>query len=52
MLLADDRPTPVRSVDPAFRQDVLAGLAADTKAIPARWFYDARGSELFEESLS
>jgi dimethylhistidine N-methyltransferase len=36
-------------VDPAFRDDVLAGLAAPIKAIPARWFYDHRGSELFEE---
>ena len=31
-----------------FREDVLAGLAAPIKAIPARWFYDARGSALFE----
>ncbi len=31
-----------------FRQDVLAGLAQRSKAIPARWFYDRRGSELFE----
>ena len=36
-------------VDPAFRADVLAGLAAPIKAVPARWFYDRRGSELFEE---
>jgi uncharacterized SAM-dependent methyltransferase len=35
-------------VDPAFRADVLAGLAARPRAIPARWFYDRRGSELFE----
>ena len=35
--------------DPAFRHDVLAGLAAPIKAIPSRWFYDRRGSELFEE---
>jgi dimethylhistidine N-methyltransferase len=35
--------------DPAFRADVIAGLAAPVKAIPARWFYDRRGSELFEE---
>ncbi|HEX8126731.1 MAG TPA: L-histidine N(alpha)-methyltransferase [Allosphingosinicella sp.] len=35
-------------VDPAFRDDVLAGLAAPVRAIPARWFYDRRGSELFE----
>jgi dimethylhistidine N-methyltransferase len=34
--------------DPAFRADVLAGLAAPIRAIPARWFYDRRGSELFE----
>ncbi|HEX8623454.1 MAG TPA: L-histidine N(alpha)-methyltransferase [Allosphingosinicella sp.] len=34
--------------DSAFRDDVLAGLAAPVRAIPARWFYDRRGSELFE----
>ena len=34
--------------DPAFRADVLAGLAAPIRAIPARWLYDRRGSELFE----
>ncbi|HEX8513068.1 MAG TPA: L-histidine N(alpha)-methyltransferase [Allosphingosinicella sp.] len=38
--------TPV--ADPAFLEDVLAGLAAPVRAIPARWFYDRRGSELFE----
>lgn len=32
----------------AFRADVLAGLASRPRAIPARWFYDRRGSELFE----
>jgi L-histidine N-alpha-methyltransferase len=32
-----------------FRRDVLAGLSQSTKAIPARWFYDHRGSELFEQ---
>lgn len=32
----------------AFRVDVLAGLHARPRAIPARWFYDRRGSELFE----
>ncbi len=35
-------------VDPAFRTDVLTGLAQPQKAIPARWFYDRTGSELFE----
>ncbi|MDV3458759.1 L-histidine N(alpha)-methyltransferase [Sphingomonas sp. HF-S4] len=34
--------------DPNFRADVLNGLAASPRAIPARWFYDRRGSELFE----
>jgi len=32
-----------------FRQDVLTGLSQSRKALPARWFYDHRGSELFEE---
>ena len=36
-------------VDPAFREDVLAGLAAPIPAVPARWLYDLRGSELFDE---
>ena len=36
-------------VDRAFRADVLAGLNQRQKAIPARWFYDERGSELFED---
>ena len=35
-------------VDPAFRADVLSGLAAPIRAVPARWLYDRRGSELFE----
>ncbi|HEX8216564.1 MAG TPA: L-histidine N(alpha)-methyltransferase [Allosphingosinicella sp.] len=35
--------------DAAFRDDVLAGLALPNRAIPARWLYDRRGSELFEE---
>jgi len=35
--------------DPAFRDDVLAGLAAPIPAVPARWLYDLRGSELFEQ---
>jgi dimethylhistidine N-methyltransferase len=36
-------------VDLAFRADVLAGLSAPQKAIPARWFYDDAGSQLFED---
>ena len=36
-------------VDPAFRADVIAGLAEPIPAVPARWLYDRRGSELFDE---
>lgn len=32
-----------------FRADVLSGLKRRQKAVPARWFYDMRGSELFED---
>jgi dimethylhistidine N-methyltransferase len=36
--------------DPHFRADVLNGFGQrPQRAIPARWFYDHRGSELFEE---
>ncbi|WP_324805822.1 L-histidine N(alpha)-methyltransferase [Sphingomonas sp. LY29] len=37
------------AVDPAFRADVLAGLAEPIPSIPARWLYDRRGSELFDD---
>jgi dimethylhistidine N-methyltransferase len=33
---------------PSFLDDVLAGLAAPQKAIPPKYFYDWRGSKLFE----
>jgi len=36
-------------VDRAFRADVLKGLSEPQKAVPARWFYDERGSQLFEK---
>lgn len=32
-----------------FLAEVLSGLASSQKSIPSRFFYDARGSELFEE---
>lgn len=35
--------------DPQFRADVIEGLRGPRRAIPARWFYDERGSELFDE---
>ncbi|GAA4024879.1 L-histidine N(alpha)-methyltransferase [Sphingomonas swuensis] len=37
------------SVDPQFREDVLRGLSSLPRAIPARWLYDSRGSELFDD---
>jgi dimethylhistidine N-methyltransferase len=43
------REAPPLAADPAFREDVLAGLAQPNKAVPARWLYDRRGSELFDE---
>jgi L-histidine N-alpha-methyltransferase len=33
----------------ALRADVLAGLTATPKKLSPRWFYDERGSELFDE---
>lgn len=32
-----------------FHRDVIEGLSQPNKAIPARWFYDHRGSQLFEQ---
>ena len=34
--------------DAALRADVRAGLTTVPKQLPPKWFYDARGSELFE----
>ncbi|UGT38886.1 L-histidine N(alpha)-methyltransferase [Nocardia yamanashiensis] len=33
----------------ALRADVRQGLSASPKSLPPKWFYDARGSELFEQ---
>ncbi len=33
----------------SLRDDVRGGLTADPKWLPPKWFYDARGSALFEE---
>lgn len=38
-----------RDLDRSLRDDVRAGLTAYPKWLPPKWFYDARGSELFEE---
>ncbi|CAM2995626.1 L-histidine N(alpha)-methyltransferase [Skermania piniformis] len=36
-------------LDRALREDARAGLTADPKWLPPKWFYDARGSELFDK---
>lgn len=33
-------------------EDVLAGLSEQPKTLPSKWFYDDRGSELFEDITS
>ena len=33
----------------ALRADALTGLTARPKTLPPRWFYDERGSELFDQ---
>lgn len=43
------RTLPVDATDAALRADVLNGLTQQPKTLPPKWFYDARGSELFEE---
>jgi L-histidine N-alpha-methyltransferase len=35
--------------DTALRDDARRGLTARPKELPPKWFYDARGSELFEQ---
>lgn len=42
--LLDREPEPA-----AFREDVLEGLGQTTKALPSKYFYDERGSALFEK---
>ena len=50
MLLVDEvLDAPAFEDDPVFRADVLAGLADKRRAIPPKYFYDAAGSELFEQ---
>ncbi len=36
-------------LDKALRADVQAGLTSDPKELPPKWFYDERGSELFDQ---
>jgi len=45
-LRRQERPAPRNT---AFASDVHAGLSAAVKTLPAKYFYDQRGSELFEQ---
>ena len=51
--LASDRPSEsVRVTDDdnaAFRDDLIAGLSRSPKTTSPKWFYDAAGSDLFED---
>jgi L-histidine N-alpha-methyltransferase len=44
-----DRLLPDGFLASALRRDALAGLTATPKTLPPKWFYDERGSELFEK---
>ena len=41
--------SPTHDAEAALAADARAGLTASPKCLPPKWFYDARGSELFEE---
>ncbi|MBM7440166.1 L-histidine N(alpha)-methyltransferase [Streptomyces sp. HB132] len=43
------RTLPADATDAALRADVHSGLTRQPKTLPPKWFYDARGSDLFEE---
>ncbi|MBT2443789.1 L-histidine N(alpha)-methyltransferase [Streptomyces sp. ISL-36] len=43
------RTLPEDATDADLRADVVHGLTRTPKELPPKWFYDARGSELFEE---
>ncbi|MHA7156381.1 L-histidine N(alpha)-methyltransferase [Arthrobacter sp. TMN-50] len=40
---------PAHYLERALRQDVREGLSKRAKTLPPKWFYDRRGSELFEQ---
>ncbi len=44
-----DRRLPDRFFEAALRADARAGLTSVPKSLPPKWFYDERGSELFDK---
>jgi L-histidine N-alpha-methyltransferase len=47
--MSADSLAPLRQGNSALARDVRAGLSAARKRIPSKYFYDARGSALFEQ---
>jgi L-histidine N-alpha-methyltransferase len=43
------RTLPEDATDAALRADVLKGLTRTPRTLPPKWFYDAHGSDLFEQ---
>ena len=48
MIAVARKPIPKMEDVSAFEADVIEGLRATPKRIPAKYFYDAAGSQLFE----
>ena len=46
--LADDDHLSAVTTENSFLDEVIAGLSAEPKSLPAKYFYDAAGSRLFE----
>src|SRR5580698_4285965 len=44
-----DRRLPAGFLAEALRRDARAGLSAEPKSLPPKWFYDAQGSALFDK---
>jgi dimethylhistidine N-methyltransferase len=47
--LVSTAPAPVTATDADFLTDVIAGLSSHPRTLPCKYFYDARGSELFQQ---
>jgi len=44
-----DNHLPAGAAQAEWERDVRVGLSAQPKMLPPKWFYDARGSELFDQ---
>lgn len=47
--IIDSPPTSVQTLTEQFLEDVRRGLGQDPKALSPKWFYDAIGSDIFEQ---